>query len=311
MWFFFINWLSHHYSPDWIDEHIFGSYHISPVMLGVPKALAALLSGDTRDTAQLGALSTLVDTLLPPSDRAALTASWGSIVDMLPEGGEGVWPESVLYLNGNLSNPINMTGGMELLFNTTSMAPHAHHYLLNPSIYRCPSDSAPARSCYKDDWARPLSTPLPAFQKSRIWCTYGVGIPTEVGYHYSTSGSDLRDNGIFRIDTSMLSNGIILDDGDGSVPTQSLGFVCAHTWRKGSSFNPTNITVEVRELPHGESYSVLSRANSVGGSSVDHVDIMGNRFVVRDILRIALGLQDALDPPTKDLKVLQMNLTYS
>ena len=290
LWFFFLKWIEHHHTVDWVDEHVYGTYNVAPVLLGVPKAYAALLSGDTRDTAQLGAMSTLVDTMLPPRDRSALTSAWGSIVDMLPEGGDAIWPEPLLFLN---NVPRTNSEANRLLFQTTSMVPHAHHRLLDPARLRCASDEARLVSCYKDEWTRPLSTPLPAMAKSLVWCTYGVGIPTEVGYYY-TAAEESTDNGVYRIATSLSNgtsvvNGVILADGDGSVPTQSLGRVCSNAWAKGSNLNPGDVPVVVRELHHGDSYSLLGRSTSMGGSSVDHVDIMGNRFVIRDILHIALG----------------------
>ena len=315
VWFFFLQWASEHLHSGWIDKHIHCSYNVGPVLLGVPKAVAAMLSGDTRDTAQLGPLSTLVDTLLPPSDRLALTASWGSIVDMLPMGGNSVWRDPMLILNGNLSEPLDVNATLRLLFNTSSMEHHEHHSRLDRNRLRCPTDAAYPKSCYKDAWTDPSSLALPNFTKMKIWCAYGIGIPTEVGYHYSTSGSDeLRDNSIYRIDTSVnsgpkLSTGVILDDGDGTVPVQSLGLMCVEGWQKGSRLNPHNVDVYARELPHGESYSVLSRSTAAGGSSVDHVDIMGNRFVIRDILQLALGLDEMMDPPTTDSILLHSNIS--
>jgi phospholipid:diacylglycerol acyltransferase len=314
VWFFFLNWASYHLSPEWIDDHIYATYNVGPVLLGVPKAISALLSGDTRDTAQLGALSTLVDSLLPPSDRSALTASWGSIVDMLPGGGRSVWKDPMLYLNSNLSHPFNVTGALGILFKTTAMEPHAHHYGLPPNIMRCPTDSAPKRSCYRDDWADPSAIPLPKLKRMQIWCAYGIGIPTEVGYHYSTTSDELSNNSVFRIDTSLndeerVKNGIILSDGDGTVPVESLGLMCAQEWKSGARLNPHNLTVNVRELVHGDSYSVLSRATSVGGSSVDHVDIMGNRVVVRDVLQLALGLDKTMEAPTTNSVIDRMNIS--
>lgn len=285
IWFFFLKWIQHHYSENWIDRHVHGTYHVAPVFLGVPKAFSALLSGDTRDTAQLGALSTLLDTLLPPTDRAALTASWGSIVDMLPDGGSEVWPEPILQIQDDF---FTIEAGMDLLFKTRSMLPHFQHAQFGVSRLRC--GSTRPNSCYKDEWSKPLLVPLPWMQTSKIWCTYGVGIPTEVGYHYSGS-ADTVENAEFRINTGsgVVANGVHLGDGDGSVPTQSLGHVCEEVWRTEKS-NPGNATVVVRKIPHGDSYSLLGRSTAVGGSSVDHVDIMGNKFVIRDILQIALEL---------------------
>ena len=314
VWFYFLQWTAQHFSESWIDEHISVTYNIGGVFLGVPKAVAATLSGDTRDTAQLGALSTLLDTLLPPTDRSALFSGWGSVVDMLPQGGTNCWQSPMLFLNEQ-SMLVNDT--LAFLFNTTAMAHHADHRKGDKSALRCPPGKTDPRSCYRDLWTDPTSIPLPKMGSSQIWCTYGVGIPTEKGYHYVSDSGNMTDNTGFRIEKTLhihdgqVVNGIYLDDGDGTVPLESLGTMCSIGWRAGSKLNPGGATVKVRELPHGENYSVLSRAGAAGGSSVDHVDIMGNRQVVRDILLLALGREKLMDPPTADPLILKRNITLA
>ena len=313
VWYFFLQWVSHHISPAWVDEHVHTSLNIAPVFLGVPKAIGATLSGDTRDTAQMGALSTLLDTLLPQSDRSALTAGWGSIVDMLPLGGRQVWKSPMMYLNGDLENPLYVNEAMDLLYNTTAMEHHNVHRQGSKAALRCPSKTAAKRACYKDAWVDPLAAPLPAVRNSSVWCVYGTGIPTEVGYHYMHSG-DASDNSAFQIDKSLhegvsVVNGVILEDGDGTVPIQSLGGMCVTGWRNNLSLNPGNMTIRTREIAHGQDYSMLSRGGSIGGSSVDHVDIMGHRQVIRDILHLALGLDRFMDPPTENPLAARYNVT--
>jgi phospholipid:diacylglycerol acyltransferase len=312
VWFFFIQWASEHLGPKWIDDHIYATYNIAPVFLGVPKAIAATLSGDTRDTAQLGALSTLLDTLLPPSDRSTLFSGWGSLVDMLPLGGASTWKSPMLILD---KTPMNVDEALKTLFNTSAMAHHAHHRNGDRTALRCPPDREHSTACYRDVWVDPTSVQLPPMTKSKIWCSYGVGIPTEVGYHYTAVNGNWTDNHNMKIEKDMhneankIVNGIVLDDGDGTVPIESLASICSIAWKGGSRLNAKTVSVNVRELAHGENYSVLSRAISPGGSSVDHVDIMGNRQVIRDILFLALGLDDLMDPPTDVPVVLLRNIT--
>jgi phospholipid:diacylglycerol acyltransferase len=302
VWFFFMQWVSHHYSPEWLSKYVYGSYNVAPAHLGVPKALSALLSGDTRDTAQLGAMATFLDTILPPTDRSALTASWGSITDMLPLGGKEIWPHPIVHLRtsaGANTAELYIDEAVEVLMQTRAMKPHAIHRAGEKGDLRCPSANSPKRMCYKDAWVNPLQSPLPKM-KSKIWVAYGIGIATEVGYHYTNINGNLTDNSAFRVNVTAtdlpdLVAGIFLSDGDGTVPKQSLSYLPSHAWKIGSKLNPGDVHVGIRELRHGESYSVLSRANSVGGSSVDHVDIMGNRIVIRDILQIALGKEHMME----------------
>ena len=311
VWFFFLQWVSHHFSPSWIDMHVAVTYNIAPVYLGVPKAISALLSGDTRDTAQMGALSSLVDAVLPPSERIALTTSWGSIFDMRPLGGSAVWKKPMMYLETNGSIPVahSVESSLSRLLQTDAMKSHATHLETSKlNKIRCPQTAA-VLECYRDEWVDPLISPLPKISRMIMWAVYGVGIPTEIGYNYTLSSVD-TDNKGYKINTthsdgSEVVNGVQLSNGDGTVPLQSLGFVPAITW-KTKKFNPGNITVHVRELVHGDTYSVLGRASSVGGSSVDHVDIMGNREVIRDVLQLALGKDH--EPPVANLQVEKLGI---
>ena len=53
-----------------------------------PQALTALLSGEMRDTAELGAMTKhAAENYLPQPSRAHMFRSWGSVIGMLPGGG--------------------------------------------------------------------------------------------------------------------------------------------------------------------------------------------------------------------------------
>ncbi|GAX78751.1 hypothetical protein CEUSTIGMA_g6188.t1 [Chlamydomonas eustigma] len=77
---------------EWMESHLEAVVNIAGTVLGVPKAITALLSGEMRDTAQLGALSQyLTNTLVPLESRAKLFRTWASVLSMLPVGGTKVW----------------------------------------------------------------------------------------------------------------------------------------------------------------------------------------------------------------------------
>ncbi|KAG2454537.1 hypothetical protein HYH02_000382 [Chlamydomonas schloesseri] len=76
----------------WVDRHIASYINIAGTSLGVPKSVSALLSGETRDTAQLGALAGfLTSNMVPRATRTRVWRSWGASYAMLPVGGPGVW----------------------------------------------------------------------------------------------------------------------------------------------------------------------------------------------------------------------------
>ena len=95
----------------------------------------------------------------------------------------------------------------------------------------------------------------------------------------------------WRIDTSCsrgasnCSTGMLKGHGDGTVPLMSLGYMCARGWRDFRHWNPSGVKTRVREYAH----MPASWDFRGGDSSGDHVDIMGNRDMISDVLRIAAG----------------------
>ncbi|KAL6750042.1 Lecithin:cholesterol acyltransferase-domain-containing protein [Haematococcus lacustris] len=76
------------WQPGWVDKHVEAHVAIAGTVLGVPKAITALLSGEMRDTAQLGPLASyLTANLVPRESRAKLFRSWASLMAMMPVGG--------------------------------------------------------------------------------------------------------------------------------------------------------------------------------------------------------------------------------
>ncbi|KAL6754080.1 Lecithin:cholesterol acyltransferase-domain-containing protein [Haematococcus lacustris] len=80
------------WQPGWVDKHVEAHVAIAGTVLGVPKAITALLSGEMRDTAQLGPLASyLTANLVPRESRAKLFRSWASLMAMMPVGGPKIW----------------------------------------------------------------------------------------------------------------------------------------------------------------------------------------------------------------------------
>ncbi|KAK9918842.1 hypothetical protein WJX75_007445 [Coccomyxa subellipsoidea] len=78
--------------PDWIENHIAAYVNIAGPVLGVSKSMTSLLSGETRDTAELGLIGAfLSDNLVPRNERVKLFRTWGSAMGMLPVGGPDIW----------------------------------------------------------------------------------------------------------------------------------------------------------------------------------------------------------------------------
>ncbi|GES89222.1 phospholipid:diacylglycerol acyltransferase [Rhizophagus clarus] len=78
--------------PNWVNEHVESFVNIGGPLLGLPKALSALLSGEMRDTVELGAFGIYVlERFFSKLERADLFRTWGGLSSMLPKGGEEIW----------------------------------------------------------------------------------------------------------------------------------------------------------------------------------------------------------------------------
>ncbi|GIL59571.1 hypothetical protein Vafri_14322, partial [Volvox africanus] len=81
--------------PGWVEDRVHAIINIAGTSLGVPKSISALLSGETRDTAQLGALAGFLSSnLVPRATRTRVWRTWGASYAMLPVGGPRVWGNS-------------------------------------------------------------------------------------------------------------------------------------------------------------------------------------------------------------------------
>ena len=88
------------------------------------------------------------------------------------------------------------------------------------------------------------STPPDASPLVRVWCLYGVGVPTPV--HYAFSSGNLSEEPT-----------VTMGDGDGQQPTESNG-ACAR-WRRGGGGGAENGTDVIVQTFAGASHdSILS-----------------------------------------------------
>ncbi|CAO3586930.1 unnamed protein product [Absidia cylindrospora] len=252
----------------WVENNIESFVNIGGPMLGVPKAFAALLSGETRDTTSLGSFGAyLLEKFFSRNERASLLRTWAGGSSMLPKGGNVFWGdsesapddnddfdtankatnESLEYdigHNKSLSTAMKSgflhTHGKTLTFlkkkfmdnaedtNTSSvylddnndngnssednLKDKYHHYTMDDALELLYSTANKdfynmIKSNYSNGfssskqqlkknaqdhtkWANPLETQLPNAPSMKIYCLYGVGLPTERSYHYAFSDDE-------------------------------------------------------------------------------------------------------------------------
>ncbi|KAF9166350.1 hypothetical protein DFQ26_008145 [Actinomortierella ambigua] len=333
--------------PNWVNDHVHSFVNIAGPMLGVPKTLAAVLSGEVRDTAQLGVISAYVlEKFFSRRERADLFRSWGGLSSMMPKGGNKVWgnlegaPDDGLHDEeetmakikevhdeaanrtdyGDAESPTfgamlafaqgsgmkhhTMDESMELL---ASLAGDDYNNMLKNNYtvgVATTKEEIRELEKHQSSWANPLQVSLPIAPKMKLYCLYGVGKSTERSYTYNRL-SDLTSKIIEQlpanvsdetsavpnifIDTSAhdeklgISYGVHQGDGDGTVPLLSTGYMCVDGWKK-DLYNPSKSPVITREYSHRLSASPVDIRG--GKRTADHVDILGNYEVTKDLLAI-------------------------
>lgn len=76
----------------WTDKYVSTVLNIAGPLLGVPKGIPSLYSGEMRDTAELGPMALAVkERIFPKRHVKALFRSYGSVAALLPLGGDKVW----------------------------------------------------------------------------------------------------------------------------------------------------------------------------------------------------------------------------
>ncbi|KAI0724123.1 phospholipid:diacylglycerol acyltransferase [Fomitopsis betulina] len=168
-------------------------------------------------------------------------------------------------------------------------------------------------------WSNPLEIQLPNAPTTKFYCVYGHGKDTERSYWYTREAyehdevqpdtpdaqcANTSDSTTPRapLDLPLLlrsqidaeytderefprvANGVRVGEGDGTVNLLSLGAMCVEGW-KHKRWNPAGIEVVTVELPH-EPSPTIPRG---GGTTADHVDILGSTALNDIILRVATG----------------------
>ncbi|CAJ1932946.1 unnamed protein product [Cylindrotheca closterium] len=301
---YFFAWVSDE-DPNWVDNHIHAYVNIAGSHLGVPKAASALLSGEMSDTIFMGTAGSLIEQFIGRKVRCDLWRSWGSLWHMLPKGSDGFWENIITMTDGEGTGSDD---DWDILDKDTPMheaverfGSYSHHPSSRIIDFLARLGGGYQSETGKKAWHDASKTPLPKAPNMKIYCLYGVGLQTEKAYYYKrnedegATDDDLSNPSAdvpFVIDTSVedadnnIIHGIEYTDGDGSVPLESLGYLCADGWRqKGSKLNPSRIPVVTREYEHREEFTVEDPMRR-GPHSGDHVDILGHNDALTDLIRI-------------------------
>lgn len=206
VWFYFMKWVeATTKDPQWVDRHVQATLTIGAPYLGVPKAMSMIVSGEMRDTAQLGKFESLMlEMLMSKKERLSLFRTWGGGYAMLPKGGNVFWgnggagtlhdtPEGVGYGLINVQdNDVQGQGKRTFLYDDIGLL--LDEYLppgIRKVINTTYSDGGIASPTQVDatsgdpkHWTNPLQVPLPKAPGMKMYCFYGHGKDTERAYVY-------------------------------------------------------------------------------------------------------------------------------
>jgi phospholipid:diacylglycerol acyltransferase len=328
LWLFFMQWVETNLADSvphghggnggegWIDKHIHAFVDIAGPKLGVPKSLSCIISGEMKDTVQLGKLETYVlDRLLSKSERTSLFRTWVGPLVMLQKGGSAIWDTCC---DRPCKSSESVPGILEILNPKCDFSPKYTHsdlfILLRKFLpeevadrvekmysldFPVDSKELPLNKKIVNKWSNPLEVSLPIAPKMKIYSFYGIGKETERGYmykHLENSLCKLNATEVVMVVNILLedleihlSKGLYHSDGDGTVPLISLGIMGASLWKK-ADYNPSNMKIITKEYKHEPSASVSEFRG--GEKTADHVDILGNKELTEDLLSIVTGMDD-------------------
>lgn len=303
----------------WVNDHIEAFVDISGSVLGTPKAITALLSGEMKDTVQLNGLAVYgLEKFFSRRERSDMLKTFGGIPSMLPKGGDLIWggstsaPDDCLDGNSTLCHH----GGADSLGNFMRFTDDVGQYskrnlTLSESIdflfdqgpqwfkdralehysygYATSPEELLANENNYSKWSNPLEVALPNAPDMKIYCFYGVGNPTERAYYYREETDKNMSRLNVTIDADRKSS-VMMSDGDGTVSLLT-HYMC-HKWKEeGNPYNPGKSPVTIVELLHQpDSYDIRG-----GSKTAEHVDILGSAPLNELLLKVASGHGDEIE----------------
>ena len=153
---FFLAWAEHHKGIGWVDKYIANIYHTGAAFLGVQRAVGSLWAGEMKDT---GIMNGISDLIVGPEQRADLWRTWGSLIDMIPKGGNTIWSKFNHTVDG-VQVPIEqlitlMTEKIPALKRDIGTLYFGKDLVEPPSDLICPDPLVPS-ACYRKEWSNVL-----------------------------------------------------------------------------------------------------------------------------------------------------------
>mmetsp|Transcript_8793 Transcript_8793/g.39072 ORF Transcript_8793/g.39072 Transcript_8793/m.39072 type:complete len:622 (-) Transcript_8793:1423-3288(-) len=285
--FYFLNWVANERGPEWLEKYVGAWVNIAGAHLGVPKAVSCSVSGETRDTIDVGRIAQQFTGGKLNNELLRFFRSLGSVPVMLPKGDSSIWPDTEYH---GLNFPMDVKKRLAEVFSaddaseSKAYSPQLRAQLEKtvsrnytvPEMVDVLDELAPdymsrVRSMFslgtklnpdnsdQRTWSNPFEKALPFTDKTqKVYCLYGYSSDnlTERGYHYvpNTKTPEFFTEIPLILDTDSsdkrLNQGIAYGEGDGTVPLESLAYPCINLWNGTTPQNPAGIRTVTREYLH-------------------------------------------------------------
>jgi len=252
-----------------------------------------------------------------PDDMSDNARSHGELI---------VFRESIIATEGHDSRLTNMTASEAGTWILERTPTHFQKMIASNYSFGIERDEEVLKRNNLDHtkWTNPLEIQLPNAPTTKFFCVYGHGKETERSYWYTREEYEYDDVLPDAIDATCLNssdcisprppldmpmsrkshidaefsdetaspkviNGVRMGEGDGTVNLLSLGAMCVEGWKR-KRWNPAGMKVVTVELPHNP-VPTIPRG---GGTTGDHVDILGSTAMNEIILKVATGAGDEI-----------------
>lgn len=341
--FYFLQWVEAegpYYGnggPGWVDKYIGAFINVAGTLLGAPKAVPALISGEMKDTINLNTFAMYgLEKFFSRRERLEMLQTWGGIPSILPKGGDLIWgnltysPEDQFLdnnntygtfirfsdrYNNNNNNDSNDYGNGNA---TTPIKRNKKKLSMKDSLDLVMSLSPEwLKERIKDQYTYGYSTvkeELESNKKHHSHWTNPLEVPLPeapnmkiyciYGINNPTERAYVYQENAKKSNHSLnliidyeAETPVLLTDGDGTVPL--LSHSMCYKWAEGKSpYNPSGSNVTIVEIKHRPDAWDLRG----GGISADHVDILGSSELNEYILKIVSGNGDMI----KDKRITNM-----
>lgn len=309
---------------DWCNKYLAGFINISGSMLGAPKALPALLSGEMKDTVQLNQLAVYgLEKFFSKKERVEMIRTFGGVPSMLPKGGDAIWGNLTKSPDDPPSNPErNVSDASVQGYKNVTYGPFIRYHARKSNAASITGIDDDIRDFTMAGSIEVLFKESPDWFVNRVKEQYSFGIaktkeelaanndhhskwsnPLEVTLPNApdmkifcfygvgnpterayTYKEDDTNSGLPFVIDTESPNPVFFGDGDGTVSLMT--HAMCHEWQKeGTRFNPSNIQVKVVEIPHQP-----DRFDIRGGAkTAEHVDILGSAELNELVLKVVSG----------------------